>query len=71
MLSTRGRVDTAEYDRFFNQAGYNDGAVGSVRDFYTEASYGKLTLSSVLTVWVQLPKTKPFTGPMVPAAKAT
>ncbi len=56
-----GRVDTSEYANLFNQANHStDGAVGSVRDYYKEVSYGKLTIESVVTVWVQLPNTEAY-----------
>jgi immune inhibitor A len=38
-----------DFDNLFNQIGYTtDGAVGSVRDFYHEASYGALTVQSTI-----------------------
>ncbi|HPT26001.1 MAG TPA: hypothetical protein PLZ95_06245, partial [Bryobacteraceae bacterium] len=47
-----GRVDVGEYSNLFNQVGYTtDSAVGSVRDYYSEVSYGKLTVQSVVTPW--------------------
>lgn len=61
--SAYGRVDTNEYANLFNQTGYTtDGAAGSVRDYYNEVSYGKLTVQSVVTMWVQLPNTEAYYG---------
>lgn len=54
-----------EYDPLFNQIGYStDGAAGSVRDYYYEVSYGKLTLQSSIagTTWVLLPQTEAYYG---------
>lgn len=63
VLSTQGRVSVNEYSNLFNQAGYtNDSAVGSVRDYYNEVSYGKLTVQSVVTPWVQLPQNETYYG---------
>lgn len=40
---------TTEFDNLFNQVGYStDGAVGSVKDFFDEASYGALDVQSVI-----------------------
>ncbi len=33
---------------------------GSVRDYYTENSYGAMTLQSTVTVWVTLPQTEAY-----------
>jgi M6 family metalloprotease-like protein len=61
--SSCGRVDMGEYSNLFNQVGYTaDSAVGSVRDYYAETSYGRLTLQSVVTVWVRLPETESYYG---------
>ncbi|MBI5387038.1 MAG: M6 family metalloprotease domain-containing protein [Verrucomicrobia bacterium] len=63
VLPSYGRVDTNEYINLFNQVGYNaDGAAGSVKDYYKEVSYGKLTLDSTITVWVQLPHDRAYYG---------
>lgn len=46
---------TAAYDSLFNTVGYTfDGASGSVKDFYTEASYGLLTVQSTVPAAVTL-----------------
>ena len=43
-----GRVAVSEYSNLFNQVSHtSDGAVGSVRDYYAEVSYGKLTVLTV------------------------
>lgn len=53
----------AEFDNLFNQLGYTaSGAVGSVRDYYKEVSYGKLDVQSVVSVWVTLPHTQAYYG---------
>ena len=58
-----GRVDVNEYSNLFNQVGYSDdGASGSVRDYYREVSYGKLTLDSIITAWVRLPHERAYYG---------
>ncbi|MCX7009924.1 MAG: M6 family metalloprotease domain-containing protein, partial [Kiritimatiellaeota bacterium] len=57
VLPAYGRVDTNEYYNLFNQIGHtNDGAVGSVKDYYREISYGKLTIDSIIVKWVKLPR---------------
>ncbi|OGV81812.1 MAG: hypothetical protein A3K19_26470 [Lentisphaerae bacterium RIFOXYB12_FULL_65_16] len=54
-LATKGR-SPSEYDSLFNDVGYSDdGAAGSVKDYYNEVSYGKLTIQSIVTDWVHLP----------------
>ena len=63
VLSSRGRVNTTEYANLFNQPNYTtDGAVGSVRDYYQQVSYGKLTIDSVFTPWVRLPQSESYYG---------
>ena len=63
VLPAYGRVDTSEYNNLYNQVGYNaDGASGSVRDFYKEVSYGKLTIDSTITMWVRLPRESSYYG---------
>ena len=61
--STNGKLDITTYSNLFNQVGYtNDGAVGSVRDYYNEDSYGKLTVQSIIVPWVQLPQNEAYYG---------
>jgi len=61
--SSYGRVAVSEYTNLFNQVGHTaDGAVGSVRDYYSEVSYGKLTVESVVFKWVLLPKSEAYYG---------
>ena len=36
--------------------------MGSVKDYYKEVSYGKLTINSVVTQWVQLPQNEAYYG---------
>ena len=58
-----GRVAVSEYSNLFNQVNHTtDGAVGSVRDYYSEVSYGKLTVQSVISTWVQLPQSEDYYG---------
>jgi len=53
----------AQFDSLFNQPEYTtDGAVGSVRDFYTQASYNKLTMETTVTAWVTLPQGYAYYG---------
>jgi M6 family metalloprotease-like protein len=52
-----------EFDDLFNQAGYAiDGAVGSVRDYYLEVSYGALTIESTVVEPVTLDHTYAYYG---------
>ncbi|MCE5230826.1 M6 family metalloprotease domain-containing protein [bacterium] len=61
--SSYGRQNTTEYDNLFNQTSYTtDGAVGSVRDYYYEVSYGKLVIQTYVTPWVRLPQTEAYYG---------
>ncbi len=63
VLSTQGRVNVSEYQNLFNEVNHTaDGAVGSVRDYYNEVSYGKLTVQSVISVWVKLPQNEAYYG---------
>ena len=51
------------FNNLFNQVGYNlDGAVGSVKDYFLETSYGNLTVQSVVTAWVTLPQNQAYYG---------
>lgn len=51
------------FNNLFNQVGYNlDGAVGSVKDYFLEVSYGNLTVQSVVTAWVTLPQNQAYYG---------
>lgn len=46
----------AQFDSLFNQVGYNfDSAAGSVKDYYHEISYNRLTIQSTVSQWVTLP----------------
>lgn len=61
--SSYGRTNTTEYVNLFNEVGHTaDGAVGSVRDYYYEVSYGKLTVQSVVSAWVKLPQNEAYYG---------
>lgn len=45
----------AEYNKLFNNTSYTeDGAVGSVKDFFNEVSYGTLTMESVISPIIKL-----------------
>jgi immune inhibitor A len=62
VLASKGRV-ASEYTDLFNEVGHtSDGAVGSVRDYYAEVSYGKLTIQTVVTPWVLLPQNEAYYG---------
>jgi len=51
------------YDDLFNAVGYSaDGAVGSVKDFYTEVTYGALTVESTVVEPVTLDHDYAFYG---------
>ena len=53
----------AQLNSLFNDTGYvTDGAVGSVKDFYHEISYNKLTMESTVSQWVTLPNTIAYYG---------
>jgi M6 family metalloprotease-like protein len=57
-----------QLDAVFNTVGYTvDGAIGSVRDYYTQVSYGKLTMQSTVTQWVTLPNTMAYYGTDTPS----
>lgn len=63
VLSSKGRTAVSDYANLFNEINHTaDGAVGSVRDYYEEVSYGKLTIESVVTAWVELPEDEAFYG---------
>ncbi len=54
--STDEQVRTA-FDNLFNKKGYSaDGAVGSVKDYFREVSYGKLEYNTVISPIVTLPQ---------------
>ena len=70
VLFSKGRVNTAEYANLFNQLGHvSDGAVGSVKDYYREVSYGKLTVDSIVTPWVRLPQNEAYYGAATTSSK--
>jgi M6 family metalloprotease-like protein len=63
VLASKGRVDVSEYDALFNEIGHTaDSALGSVKDYYREVSYGKLTVDSIVTPWVRLPENEAYYG---------
>jgi len=60
--TTYSRIPS-EYTNLFNQINHTtDSAVGSVRDYYSEVSYGKLTVDSLVVPWVQLANTQSYYG---------
>ena len=62
VLSSKGRLQQ-EYEDLFNEEDYTSGqAVGSVRDYYNEVSYGNLEVESIVTPWVKLPNTESYYG---------
>ena len=72
VLPAYGIVDTNQFWKLYNQVGYSDdGAVGSVRDYYREVSYGKLTIDSVITMWVKLPREESYYGGNSGSSKGT
>ena len=54
---------SALINNLFNTVGYSyDGALGSVKDYFQEVSYGGLNVDSVVSVWVDLPGTAAYYG---------
>ena len=49
------------FNKYMNETGYN--GTGSFKDFYLENSLGQLTINSVVTEWVTLPKPHDYYGP--------
>ena len=61
----------AEFISLFNDTGYTlDGAIGSVKDFYNEVSYGNINIESTVSQWVNLPNTAAFYGAGNPDANS-
>lgn len=60
-LGTHTRPE-ADYDVLFNEVGGDPtlAPTGSVRDCFTENSYGLMTLESTVTAWVTLPETEAY-----------
>jgi M6 family metalloprotease-like protein len=53
----------ADFNGLMNTPGYNQhGALGSVRDYYYEASYGALTIQLDVYGWFNLPQTRYYYG---------
>ncbi len=54
--------DRADYDVLFNAVGGHPvlAPTGSLKDLYTENSYGAMTLNSTVLAWVTLPQTEAF-----------
>ena len=61
--SSQGYININEYSNLFNQISYTNGnAVGSVRDYYKEVSYGKMDIQSIIVPWVKLPQSEAYYG---------
>jgi len=59
----------AEFASLFNDAGYvTDGAAGSVKSYYLETSYNKLTVVSTVSPWVALSTPAAYYGANAPVA---
>jgi M6 family metalloprotease-like protein len=60
-VGTHGRPQ-ADYHTLFNAVGGDPtlAPTGSVRDYYSEASYGTMTLDSTVVAWVTLPQTEAY-----------
>ena len=56
--------DRADYDVICNAVGGHPvlAPTGSVKDFYQETSYGKMTLNSTVIAWVTLPHNEAYYG---------
>jgi immune inhibitor A len=53
----------AEFGSLFNNIGYTvDGASGSVKDYFNEVSYNKLSVESTISEWVNLPQPFAYYG---------
>ena len=54
--------DRGDYDVLFNTVGGHAtlAPTGSVKDYYTETSYGTMTLNSTVVAWVTLPQTEAY-----------
>ena len=63
VLETYGHVDISNYEDLFNKFNYSkDQAVGSVRDYFKEISYGRLDIESIVFPWVHLPEDEAYYG---------
>lgn len=62
-VAANGRSQVA-YNTMFNKVGGQElwAPTGSVRDVYSEMSYGIVTLNSTVTAWVTLPHTQAYYG---------
>jgi M6 family metalloprotease-like protein len=56
--------NASDYDVLLNKVGGDPvlAPTGSVRDYYTEASYGKLVINSTILAWVTLPNSEAYYG---------
>ncbi len=57
---TRPVYSREDFDAMMNAEGYN--GTGSFRDYYREASYGKLDIATTVTRWVTVPYPKSYYG---------
>lgn len=53
---TQPTFTSGDFDNYMNQPGYK--GIGSFRDYYLENSYGQLDITTTVTRWVTLPRTK-------------
>lgn len=53
---TEPKYTSGDFDNYMNQPGYK--GIGSFRDYYLENSYGQLDITTTVTRWVTLPRTK-------------
>lgn len=61
--TTTGVRAASEYDLLFNEVGHStDGAAGSVKDYFNEASYGIVDLQSTIVGWYALPRNEAYYG---------
>ncbi len=61
--ATAGLINTQDYSDLFNTRGYAaNGALGSVRDYFDEVSYGKIEIVSLVTRWLRLPRASSYYG---------
>lgn len=59
--NTTPTYSQTDFQNFMNQTNYN--GTGSFKDYYYENSYGQLTITTTVTVWVNLINTHDYYGP--------
>ncbi len=61
--STTTKYSKADFDGLMNTPGYrSNNALGSVKDYYFESSYDRLTLQTEVSDWVRLPQPRSYYG---------